>query len=61
MNARTGRPPKDDSRDFQYRIRLSEVEQEQLDYCSQVTGKPKADIIREGIARTYEELRKLNK
>lgn len=54
---RTGRPPKDDPKHGQYRIRLSESDQEKLDYCSEVTGMPKAEIIRDGIERIYQELR----
>ena len=52
-----GRPPKDDSRDNQYRIRLSDQELEQLEYCVKKTGKTKAEIIREGIAKTYQAIR----
>ena len=55
--AKRGRPPKPDSRDNQYRIRLSDAELSMLDYCMEKTGKTKAEIIRAGIEQLYHELR----
>jgi predicted DNA-binding protein len=55
MVPRTGRPT-NDPKSIQYRIRLSESDLEKLDYCSKATGKTKAEIIREGIGRIYQEL-----
>jgi predicted DNA-binding protein len=53
---RTGRPPKDDSKHNQYRIKLNDDELEKLEYCSQKSGKSKAEIIRLGIDKIYQEL-----
>jgi len=52
---RTGRPT-DDPKSHNTRIRLSDSDVEKLDYCSRVTGKTKADIIRDGIDKVYNEL-----
>lgn len=46
----------DDPKQFQTRIRMSEDDVMILDYCAKVTGKTKADIIREGIRKVYAEL-----
>lgn len=58
MSAKMGRPPKDDSRDNQYRIRLSDEELRKLEICCQKTGLSKAEVIRKGIEKLYEELNK---
>ncbi len=55
MVPRTGRPTNDPKRN-QYRIRLSENDLEKLEYCAKKTGKAKADIIRDGIDKIYQEL-----
>ena len=57
MTPRTGRPPSDDPRDNQTRIRMSDAELEKLNYCAEVTGRSKAEIVREGIDRIYQELK----
>ena len=57
MTPRTGRPPSDDPRNRQTRIRMSDAELEKLNYCAEISGKPKAVIIREGINLVYRELR----
>lgn len=46
----------DDPKVFQTKIRMSEEDIMILDYCVKVTGKTKADIIREGIRKIYQEL-----
>lgn len=58
MSPRTGRPPKDDSRSNQYRLRMSDEELQKLEICCQQTGLSKADVIRKGIEKVYEELNK---
>lgn len=58
MTPRTGRPKLDDARKHREFFRLNDQEQEQLNYCVHVTGKTKADIIREGIEKTYTRLKK---
>lgn len=54
---RTGRPT-DNPKTLSTRIRLSEQDVERLEFCSEKTGKSKAEIIRIGIKKVYEELRK---
>jgi predicted DNA-binding protein len=53
---RTGRPT-NDPKTLQYKIRLSEKDVELLDYCCKATGKTKAEVIREGIRKVYEEIK----
>lgn len=48
--------PTDDPKQLSTRIRLSEADVQRLDFCSQKTGKTKAEIIRMGIEKVYEEL-----
>lgn len=60
MTPRTGRPTNDPKRG-QYRIRLSENEEAMLEYCARETGKTKAEIIREGIEKVYQEIRNQGK
>lgn len=55
MSPRTGRPT-DEPKTNQQRIRLSDKDMEMLNYCCEVTGKTKADIIREGIREIYGRL-----
>lgn len=58
MAARTGRPPSENAKDNQYRIRLNDDERAKLEYCSKELNKTKADIIREGIEETYQRIKK---
>ena len=57
MSPRTGRPT-DNPKRHDTRIRMSDDDLNMLEYCCKVTGKTKADIIREGIRKVYEELNK---
>lgn len=59
MTPRTGRPT-DDPKHNQYRVRLTDEEARKLEYCSQKTGKTKAEIIREGIDKVYQQLQEQN-
>lgn len=56
MSPRTGRPPKEDSRENQYRLRMSDDELHKLNVCCQKTGLNKAEILRKGIDKVYEEI-----
>lgn len=49
-----GRPPKENSRDKQYRIRLNDEEDEMLSFCSEEIGKAKSDIFRKALKAYYE-------
>lgn len=55
MAPRTGRPT-DDPKKNHYLLRMTDSDVEKLEYCSQATGKTKAEIIREGIDKVYQEL-----
>jgi predicted DNA-binding protein len=57
MSPRTGRPT-DDKKDRGYRLRVSDADLEKLDYCAKVLGLPKAEVIRRGIDKMYEEAQK---
>ncbi len=53
---RTGRPT-EEPKIHQTRIRMSDEDLEMLEYCTKVTGKSKADIIRKGIKAIYDQER----
>lgn len=57
MSPRTGRPT-DDPKDRGYRLRVSDADLQMLDYCVEVLGLSKAEIIREGIKRMYDQAQK---
>lgn len=57
MSAKMGRPT-DDPKTHQTRIRMSDEDIKILQYCCEKTGKSKAEIIRLGIRRVYEEIKK---
>ena len=62
MPPRTGRPPiGESSKDRGYRIRMSDEELKRLDYCSEVLGLPKSEIIRQGIEIMYEKAQSTKK
>ena len=47
----------DDPKIFQTKIRMSEEDVLILNYCAEKTGMTKADIVREGIRKVYNELK----
>ena len=57
MSPRTGRPT-EKPKILNTRIRLSQEDVDRLNYCAEKTGKPKSEIIREGIKVVYERLKK---
>ena len=57
MSPRTGRPT-DNPKKHETRIRMSDEDVKILEYCSAITGKSKADIIREGIRKVYSEIKR---
>lgn len=57
MSSKMGRPT-DNPKNFSTRIRMSKEDIEKLEYCAKVTGKLKAEIIREGIDKVYKETKK---
>lgn len=52
-----GRPTQD-PKDRTKAVRLSETDIEKLDYCIKATGKTGNEIIRLGIDKVYQELKK---
>ena len=59
MSPRTGRPT-DEPKKHQQRIRMSDKDIEMLEYCCEATGKTKADIIRIGVKKVYEDIKNKN-
>lgn len=57
MSPHVGRPT-DDPKNLNTRIRLSENDVEKLNYCTEKLGIKKAEVIRMGINKVYEELKK---
>lgn len=53
-----GRPKSENSKKGRLEIRTSEKEEQMLQYCCDITGKTKAEIVRIGIKKVYEELKK---
>ena len=51
-----GRPPKDNSRDKQYRVRLNDEEDSMLSYVSSLTGKQKSEIFRNALEDYYHKI-----
>lgn len=51
-----GRPPSKDPKTHDTKIRMSDKDIEMLEYCCEKTGKKKAQIIRMGIKKVYDEL-----
>lgn len=49
-----GRPPIEDSRNKQYRVRLNNEEDDMLAFCSQETGEAKSEIFRKALKAYYE-------
>ena len=50
--------PTDKPKKGRFEIRTSEEEEQMLEFCCNATGKSRADIVRIGIRKVYEELKK---
>lgn len=50
--------PTDNPKTRRFEIRISEDEIKMLDYCCKETGKNRSDIVRLGIKKVYEILKK---
>ena len=50
--------PSDDPKTKRLEMRISDKDLEKLDFCCKQTGLSRAELIRKGIQRTYEELNK---
>jgi predicted DNA-binding protein len=53
---RAGRPT-DDPKKYQFRTRLSEGDKKKLEYCCEVLGLTKSEVVRQGIDKMYEKAR----
>ena len=49
--------PTDEPKILNTRIRLSKDDVSMLEYCAQITGKTKSEIIRQGIKEVYHNLK----
>lgn len=49
MSPRTGRPLKDNPKDFRIQIRLDKTTLAKLDECAEKEGTNRSDIVRQGI------------
>lgn len=56
-----GEKPIKEKKIYETRIRMSETDIKKLEYCCELTGKRKADVIRDGISEMYDRLIKGNK
>lgn len=54
MSPRTGRPT-DEPKKIRLELRLSDYDAEKIDFCCKVLGMSKAEVIRRGIERVYQE------
>lgn len=57
MGPQAGRPT-DDPKNLNTRIRLSKNDVEKLNYCTGKLGVKKSEVIRMGINKVYENLKK---
>lgn len=57
MTSKMGRPKKDITRDIKVNTRLTEEEEEKLLYCCEVLDMTKAEVVRKGIDKIYNELK----
>ncbi len=57
MTKKMGRPT-DNPKNIELKVRISEEEKDKLDYCIQHSSKNKSEIVRDGIDKVYQELKK---
>lgn len=50
--------PTNNPKNEELKIRMSKEDKEKLDYCMVKSNKNKSDIVREGIDKVYNELKK---
>lgn len=55
MSPRTGRPPSNNPKKLSTRIRMDEEDISKLEFCCKVFGLTKAEVIRKGIEKMYQE------
>lgn len=57
MTPRTGRPKTENARNVKVDTRLTKEEAEKLDYCCVALGLKRAEVVRKGIDKVYDEIR----
>lgn len=57
MSPRTGRPT-DDPKILRLELRLSDKDAEKLDFCCKVFNLTKAEVLRRGLDKVYQEAQK---
>lgn len=57
MSPRTGRPTEDPKK-LRLELRLSEKDEEKLDFCCSILHLSKAEVIRMGIDEVYQKAQK---
>lgn len=53
-----GRPPVENPKSLQYRLRMTQADAAKLEYCCKATGKTKAEVLREGLDMVYQAVKK---
>lgn len=61
MSPRTGRPPSDNPKSHETRVRMTDSDIEKLNYCCKVLELTKAEVIRQGIDLMYVEAKEKDK
>lgn len=56
MTPKIGRPKTENPRNVKVDTRLSKEEEEKLLYCCEVLGLTKAEVVRKGIDKVYNEI-----
>lgn len=57
VSPRTGRPTEDPKKS-RLELRLSDSDAEKLDFCCKAFGLTKAEVIRRGLEKVYQEAKK---
>ena len=60
MSPKLGRPTSDNPKHIRVEIRMAETDIEKLDFCCEIAGKSRSEILRTGVDRVYTELKNLN-
>lgn len=50
--------PTNNPKNTELKIRISEEDKQKLDFCVKYTNKNKSEIVREGINKVYNEIKK---
>lgn len=53
--AGNGRPPVKNPKNVEVKIRISDTENEMLEYCIKETGMNRSEVMRKGLKKVYEE------